>query len=77
MSSASASAGTGASANDAAIRIAVRNEGVGIAQSDRRRIFEKFHRGSGDITREVKGAGIGLNLVQHIVRARRTGHRRE
>ena len=48
-----------------------------IAQSDRRRIFEKFHRGSGDITREVKGAGIGLNLVQHIVRARRTGHRRE
>ena len=42
----------------------MRDEGVGIAQSDRRRIFEKFHRGSGDITREVKGARIGLNLVQ-------------
>jgi signal transduction histidine kinase len=51
------------------LRIAVRDEGVGIPEADRRRIFEKFRRGSGEISREVKGAGIGLNLVEHIVRA--------
>jgi signal transduction histidine kinase len=58
-----------AQALNGGLRIAVRDEGIGIAESDRRRIFEKFRRGSGEISREVKGAGIGLNLVEHIVRA--------
>ena len=49
--------------------IRVRDAGVGIAEVDRAGVFEAFQRGSGEITRRVKGAGIGLSLVRHIVEA--------
>jgi signal transduction histidine kinase len=51
------------------LTISVRDEGVGIREEDQGRIFEKFYRGGGEIAREVKGVGLGLNLVQHIVAA--------
>jgi len=51
------------------LTISVRDEGVGIREEDQERIFEKFYRGGGEIAREVKGVGLGLNLVQHIVAA--------
>jgi signal transduction histidine kinase/tetratricopeptide (TPR) repeat protein len=51
------------------LRVSVRDQGVGIRDADRPRIFEKFYRGSGEITQRVKGVGLGLNLVQHIVAA--------
>ncbi|MGQ0735821.1 MAG: sensor histidine kinase [Acidobacteriota bacterium] len=49
--------------------IRVCDQGVGIADADRTHVFEKFHRGSGEIARRVKGAGLGLSLVHHIVTA--------
>jgi signal transduction histidine kinase len=58
-----------AGADSQGLAISVRDEGVGIPKEDQPRIFEKFFRGSGDITRQVKGVGLGLNLVQHIVAA--------
>ncbi|MDP9324377.1 MAG: HAMP domain-containing histidine kinase, partial [Acidobacteriota bacterium] len=58
-----------AAAANSHVTIRVRDEGIGISSSDRMRIFEKFYRGGGDSTREVKGAGLGLSLVQHIVLA--------
>jgi len=58
-----------AETHNGTVRLAVRDEGVGIAEADRSRIFQKFHRGTGEITREVKGVGLGLSLVEHIVRA--------
>jgi len=51
------------------LTISVRDEGVGIREEDQGRIFEKFYRGGGEIAREVKGVGLGLNLVQQIVAA--------
>jgi signal transduction histidine kinase len=51
--------------------IRVRDHGVGIAPDERSRIFEKFYRGQGEIAREVKGAGLGLSLVQRVVAAHR------
>lgn len=51
------------------VTIRVRDCGVGISESDRRQIFEKFFRANGEITRQVKGAGLGLSLVHHIVAA--------
>ena len=51
------------------VTIRVRDEGVGIADADRRQIFDKFYRGGAEITRDVKGAGLGLSLVRHIVDA--------
>lgn len=51
------------------ITVRVRDRGVGISDSDRPRIFDRFFRADGEITRQVKGAGLGLSLVQHIVAA--------
>lgn len=51
-----------------AVLISVRDYGVGISPRDKPHIFEKFYRGA-STAQEVKGAGLGLNLVQHIVKA--------
>jgi signal transduction histidine kinase len=53
----------------AAIRI--RDEGLGIALQEQKRLFRKFFRGSAAESSHVKGAGIGLAMVDHIVRAHR------
>jgi signal transduction histidine kinase len=50
------------------LSISVSDRGVGIAEEDRPRVFERFYRG-GPVSRQVKGVGLGLNLVQHIVAA--------
>jgi signal transduction histidine kinase len=57
-----------AEAADGGITVRVRDRGVGIPRREQRRIFEKFYRG-GTLAEQVKGAGLGLSLVQHIVAA--------
>lgn len=49
------------------LAISVRDHGAGIKETDKPYIFEKFFRGSSDSIRRVKGAGLGLSLVKHIV----------
>jgi len=51
------------------VTISVRDQGVGIAEPDRKHIFDKFYRVDGEISLKVKGAGLGLSLVRHIVAA--------
>jgi signal transduction histidine kinase len=51
------------------VAISVCDRGIGIARADQRRIFEKFYRVECRRTLEVDGSGIGLALVDHIVRA--------
>lgn len=51
------------------LAIRVRDHGLGIAEEDQKHVFEKFYRGSGEAARHVKGAGLGLSLVKHIVSA--------
>jgi signal transduction histidine kinase len=58
-----------AAACDGHVAIRVRDEGVGIGDDDRRHIFDRFYRTRAEISREVKGAGLGLTLVAHIVHA--------
>lgn len=58
-----------ATADEAVVSISVSDRGVGIAEEDRPRIFEKFYRGGGALAHQVKGVGLGLNLVHHIVAA--------
>jgi len=56
----------------------VRDQGPGVPPDERKAIFRKFYRGAGAAKSGVKGTGIGLATVSHIVRAppRRdpTGH---
>jgi signal transduction histidine kinase len=49
------------------LSISVTDRGPGIAPEEQTRIFDRFYRGGGDLTRRVKGAGIGLSLVKRIV----------
>ncbi|HKQ96840.1 MAG TPA: ATP-binding protein [Candidatus Polarisedimenticolia bacterium] len=47
--------------------IAVRDFGIGIPREEQAKIFERFHRVGTVLRHEVKGSGLGLALVQHIV----------
>ena len=48
--------------------LTVTDTGVGVAQSELPRLFERFHRIEGSKARTHEGSGIGLALVQELVR---------
>jgi len=49
--------------------IAVQDFGVGIKPEEIDKVFERFYRGGNELTRTVKGSGLGLTLVKQIVQA--------
>jgi len=51
------------------VRMSVRDTGLGIAEEDRDRIFERFYRVKNDQTRFILGTGLGLAIVKSIVEA--------
>lgn len=52
------------------VRIDVIDEGLGIPERHRDRIFQRFHQVDDDIDhRQISGTGIGLYLVQHLAQA--------
>lgn len=53
--------------DDQSLRIAVKDNGYGIAPEDQERIFDKFYRSSRDEVREQMGHGLGLPLARQIV----------
>jgi signal transduction histidine kinase len=53
------------------VAIRVRDHGAGIAPDERKRIFGKFVRGTAAASGNVKGSGVGLAMVRHIVDAHR------
>jgi len=55
--------------DDRHIVIAVQDFGVGIKPDEIDRVFERFYRGGDELTRTVKGSGLGLTLVKQIVQA--------
>lgn len=55
--------------HDGRIDISVQDRGAGISSDERRAIFRKFTRGRAARTLNVKGTGIGLTMVDQIVKA--------
>jgi PAS domain S-box-containing protein len=50
-----------------AVRIAVRDEGLGIPLSEQERIFEKFYRLDAGMSRGVGGSGLGLHIARKTI----------
>jgi signal transduction histidine kinase len=54
---------------DGFVTIAISDRGVGIAAEEHEKIFDKFYRVGSSLVHDVKGSGLGLSLVKHIVLA--------
>jgi len=50
------------------IHFIVKDEGPGIAESERNKIFQKFYRVGNEATRTAKGTGLGLYLSKQIAK---------
>ena len=58
---------TKALGSDLSIEIADR--GIGIPRTEQAKVFEKFYRVGNGLVHDVKGSGLGLSLVKHIIEA--------
>jgi signal transduction histidine kinase len=48
-------------------RVAVSDNGHGIAPEDQARLFSRFYRVDNEMTREVGGTGLGLSIVKQLI----------
>jgi len=51
------------------IVLQVKDYGAGVPQEERERVFDAFYRVGDEMTRRIKGTGLGLYLVREIVAA--------
>jgi signal transduction histidine kinase len=51
------------------IFVSVRDFGIGIPSDEQEKIFERFHRVGTGLVHEVRGSGLGLSIVHHVLAA--------
>lgn len=51
------------------IHLEIADQGIGISEKDKKKVFDKFYRVGNEDTRKTKGTGLGLYIVKQIVEA--------
>jgi signal transduction histidine kinase len=51
----------------AVVHLSVRDNGIGLAPEDQRRVFQKFFRSEDDQARKSPGTGLGLNITKSLI----------
>ncbi len=54
--------------NERKVQIFIKDNGIGLEKSELKRIFKRFYRVSNVSTQEKKGTGLGLFIVQSIIK---------
>jgi len=49
------------------LSIEIADRGIGIPRAEQAKVFEKFYRVGNGLVHDVKGSGLGLSLVKHII----------
>lgn len=52
---------------DKEVSIKVQDEGIGIKEEDKEKIFEKFSRIDNPLTRKIQGSGLGLYITKTLI----------
>ena len=50
------------------VHLTVSDLGCGVLESDKKKIFAKFYRAGNEETRTAKGTGLGLYIVNYLVK---------
>lgn len=56
-------------ANEEEVVIDIADQGLGIKDKEKKKVFEKFYRIGSEDTRQTKGTGLGLFIVNEIIKA--------
>jgi signal transduction histidine kinase len=59
----------GGEADGHSVTVFIRDEGVGISESEQEHIFDRFYRVDGTLSRKTQGTGLGLYLAKGIIEA--------
>jgi signal transduction histidine kinase len=59
----------GGTYDSSTVTVYVRDQGVGLSEQDQERVFERFFRVDGALSRRTQGTGLGLFLARSIVEA--------
>ena len=54
---------------DGAVRVGIRDQGIGMDAATQKKLFTRFFRADSTATRRIGGTGLGLALVKEIVEA--------
>ncbi len=55
------------SQDDKEVEIRVKDDGIGIPEESRLRVFERFYRVDKSHSKQIGGTGLGLSIVKHVV----------
>jgi two-component system sensor histidine kinase CiaH len=53
--------------DDSMVKISVKDQGAGIPDAEKKKIFDRFYRIGAEETRQTKGTGLGLYLTRKII----------